>query len=71
MTTTVTLKTHDWPVDVETVDSYERVYHSVTETVPPHTERQFVIHSTRDIRFTELPLVSIGGAEAEAGKTEF
>ena len=67
MTTTVTLKTHDWPVDVETIDSTDRSYHSVTETVPPHTERQFHIHSTRDLRFTELPLVSSSGEAPSAG----
>lgn len=69
MTTTVTLKTHDWPVDVETVDSYDRVYHAVTETVPPHTERQFYVTSTRDLRFTELPLVSQGGEASEQPTT--
>ena len=71
MTTTVTLKTHDWPVDVETVDSYGRVYDSETVTIPPHTERQFYVTSTRDLRFSELPLVSDGGPAPGDGKADF
>lgn len=63
MTTTVTVKTHSWPVDVEVIDSFEKSYHAVTETVPPNTERQFYVTSTRQLRFTEMPLVSPSEAE--------
>jgi hypothetical protein len=58
MTTTVTLKTHDWPVDVTTTDNYEAGRHLTTkvETVEPHTERQFHITDSRSIMFAELPL---------------
>lgn len=55
MTTTVTLKTHGWPVDVDIVDSYGRIYHSETITIEPNAERDFHITSTRSIKFTELP----------------
>jgi hypothetical protein len=71
MTTTVTIKTHDWPVKVTTVDRYslehrsleaqgqiDRVVHTeatTIETVPPHSAREFHITDSRSIAFDELP----------------
>lgn len=65
MTTTVRLITHGWPVEVQTEDncSYctnagqQVVSHALTtETVPPHSERDFHITDTRSISFKELPV---------------
>jgi|GEM_PF-2580230 len=59
MTTTVTLKTHDWPVRVSTTDAYQTedrgVLHTESETVPAHAEREFYITDTRSLVFEELP----------------
>lgn len=60
MTTTVSVKTHSWPVRVVTTDDYQHgdyKHHGVTEeVVPPESEKQFHLSSTRSIAFFELPL---------------
>lgn len=64
MTTTVILKTHNWPVQVTTTDvqDYEHGGKRVvgetttTEEVPPNSEATFHITNTRSIAFDELPI---------------
>lgn len=61
MTTTITLKTHSWPVEVEIVDNYSPTPESHTRTttrqvVEPQTTTDFHITSTRHITFLELPI---------------
>lgn len=68
MTTTITVKTHAWPVRVTTTDRYahdqksgdaEQRVHTVTtaiETVPPESERSFFITNSRSVAFDEMPL---------------
>lgn len=60
MTTTVSVKTHSWPVRVVTTDDYQHgdyKHHGVTEeVVPPDSEKQFHLSSTRSIAFFELPI---------------
>lgn len=68
MTTTITVKTHSWPVRVTTTDRYfqeqksgdaEQRIHTVTttiETVPPESERSFYITNSRSVAFDEMPL---------------
>ena len=79
MTTTVTIKTHDWPVaatvntNTDFDDGKTRVYghSSRTEFVPPNTERDFHISSGTSISFNELPKeaqdLNYGRAEANIG----
>lgn len=67
MTTTITIKTHDWPVKVTTVDSWQRGQTNgidqqlvtsettTTETVPPHSERSYHITDSRSVAFDEMP----------------
>lgn len=62
MTTKVTVDAHaGWPVEVTTVDRVkivgeesDRVQEEKT-TVPPHTTRDFYVHSTRELHIKELP----------------
>lgn len=67
MTTIVTVKACSWPVQVTTVDRFERDQSSAgvaqrlisetttTETVEPFTSRDFYITNSRSIAFDELP----------------
>lgn len=67
MTTSITVKTHDWPVKAYITDDYNyqtealgytlenSVYNQMQEIVPPNSERTFHITNTRCIRFEELP----------------
>ena len=77
MTTTVTLKTHSWPVLVTTVDIYERdqttgdskqsvlTETTTVETVPPETERSFHITNSRSVSFDELPIPEVQPEETK------
>lgn len=61
MTTTVTVKTHDWPVRVSgfAMSDGEPVPGAQYEergTVPPRSEREFVCHAQMDLLIQELPL---------------
>lgn len=60
MTTTVTVKTHSWPVGVVTTDDHKHgdfEHHGVTkEVVPPNSEKHFHLSDTRSIAFFELPI---------------
>ncbi|AHE52624.1 hypothetical protein [Sphingomonas sanxanigenens] len=60
MTTTVTIKTHAWPVEVTTTDDYDsgesHVYTAVTTTVPPGTSVDLYLTSTRSLSLRELPI---------------
>lgn len=74
MTTTVTLKTHDWPCSVESTNVHEysdtarRSWgHSVsTEFVPANTERTFSVTDTCSVTFRELPKDATGLSQPEA-----
>lgn len=63
MTTTVTVKTHDWPVAVEASHSHNhatdhvvsRGYGSTTTFVPAHAEQTFNVTDTQTISVRELP----------------
>jgi hypothetical protein len=60
MTTTVTVKTHSWPVRAVITDEFKNgdyEHHGVTkEVVPPDTEKHFHLTNTRSIAFFELPI---------------
>lgn len=70
MTTTVTLKTHDWPVKVTTTDHFvgeDYSHDGVTvQTVHPHKSVDFHITNTRSIAFDELPVPVAPAPETEA-----
>jgi hypothetical protein len=56
MTTTITVKTHDWPVDISTTDHAVEGDDTVTtEQVAPHSEHTVHINATRSVSFKELP----------------
>ena len=63
MTTTVTVKTHDWPVAVSTNSNHSFTDRNVrshgytdrTEFVPAHTERSFTVSNTTSVSVRELP----------------
>lgn len=70
MTTTVTVTTHAWPVEVTITDDYDlsvdrHVYHSETSTVPPDSKQDFHLTSTRSISYREMPIPHIN---KEAGE---
>jgi hypothetical protein len=52
MTTTITVKTHSWPVEATIT---EHGAGARTEVVDPNSERDFYIHSTCSIGLVELP----------------
>lgn len=59
MTTTVTVKTHAWPVAVYTRPLKEdrrpsRLNFGYGEKVAPHSERVFYVHSAQDLMIHEL-----------------
>lgn len=60
MTTTVTITTHSWPVEVTTTDDYEsgeaRIYTATTHTLPANSSGTFYLTSTRSMAFRELPI---------------
>lgn len=61
MTTTVTVTTHAWPVEVTITDDYDldadrHVYHSETSTVAANGSQQFYVTNTRSLSFRELPI---------------
>lgn len=56
MTTNVTVKTHGWPVEIETTDNYADKETVTYETVAPNSERTVYLTSSRSISFKELPL---------------
>lgn len=62
MTTTVTVKTHDWPVAVEASHDFSHAtdhvvshgYGSTTTFVPPHSEQTFTVTDTQRVNVREL-----------------
>lgn len=59
MTTTVTVKTHAWPVEVRTFPLAGRVpvdgaQWSEGQRVEPHSSRDFVVHDGQDLLVHEL-----------------
>ena len=58
MTTTVTVKTHNWEVDVELQPFHATTGQPFVKTirrVPRHVVREFYIHSGQDLFITEVP----------------
>jgi hypothetical protein len=60
MTTTITVTTHDWPVEITKIDFFGGDQtRSVTETrerVEPNSTATLHIHSHRSLHFAELPI---------------
>jgi hypothetical protein len=60
MTTTITITTHSWPVEVTTTDDYDsagaHVYTATTHTLPANSAGTFHLSSTRSMSFRELPI---------------
>ena len=59
MTTTVTVKTHDWPVSVQQFPLEDRepikgAEWSEIEVVPANSIKEFHVHSGVDLMFKEL-----------------
>lgn len=74
MTTTVTITTHSWPVEVTTTDDYEhgdvRTYTATTTTLAPQSSGTFHLSSTRSMAFRELPIPHLDGAVEIAGSLD-
>jgi hypothetical protein len=68
MTTTVTITTHSWPVEVTTTDDYDlesgHVYHAATSTMGPNSSQTFHLSSTRSLSFRELPIPHTNAEQA-------
>jgi len=69
MTTTVTVTTHAWPVEVTITDDYDlstdrHVYHAETSIVPPDSKQDFYLTSTRSISYREMPIPHVEGMAA-------
>ncbi len=60
MTTTITVETHAWPVEVETREFHEHEKGSYfgrrIERVDPNSKHQVHISQTTKVQFKELPL---------------
>ena len=57
MTASVKVKTHSWPVRIETTDSYEgKEPMRSEETVQPNSERTVCLAQNRSLTFSQLPL---------------
>lgn len=60
MTTSVTVTTHDWEVEVKAVDTglpHEMEHHSLRSTtiVPRNSAATFYVHSDQDLQIHEVP----------------
>lgn len=55
MTTTVTVKTADWPVEVTSTDHACEGQAVTTVRVEPGSEQEFHLHATKSIGLVELP----------------
>ena len=64
MTTSITVKTHDWPVQVRTEQVHEHrkdehnwsnSFSHKCEVVPPHSERLFSVYEGVTVTFSEMP----------------
>jgi hypothetical protein len=70
MTTTITVRTHDWPVYVSAFpcDSnrkpLEDGQYSHIATVPANSEQEFIVYREQDLLFQEMP------SEAETADAE-
>jgi hypothetical protein len=68
MTTTVTVKTHDWPVEAYTSSTTNFAssevrregYATTTEFVPAHSERSFYLSDSASVSLRELPIGTEG-----------
>lgn len=55
MTTTITVKAnHGWPVRVTQIDPTTGTAISPAQVVPANTERDFVVHSSADLKVHEI-----------------
>jgi hypothetical protein len=70
MTTTVTITTHSWPVEVTTTDDYDsgaaHTYTATTHTLPANSSGTFHLTSTRSMSFRELPIPHEDAADPAA-----
>ena len=71
MTTTVTVKAHDWPVRVSGFlmkdgNPVPGANYEERGTVQPHTEVEFVCHDHMDLLVQELPLPTDVGPSSSA-----
>jgi hypothetical protein len=56
MTTQITIKTVEWPVELKIKDESGSGRYTVErELIHPFTERTLHIHSSRSVKITELP----------------
>jgi hypothetical protein len=70
MTTTVTVTTHDWPVEVQSFPLNDRVPvegadWSTIGKVEPNSSGSFVVHSGVDVLIREQPSAAEAAAAAE------
>ncbi len=75
MTTTITVKTHSWPVRVTQFDQFSNGLEydgmkgeavNTTQTtleVPPNSSKDFIVTSTRSLSFEELPMEAVAPPE--------
>jgi hypothetical protein len=70
MTTTITVETHDWPVEVKAQEYFEHAtgshYSKRVEIVPPNSSHTCHVTQTMRVTFTELPLPSAPAAQQAA-----
>ena len=70
MTTTITVETHAWPVEVKAQTYHEHetgsFYSKQIDIVGPNDKRQFHITATQRVTFTELPLPAAAAAQQTA-----
>lgn len=74
MTTTVTVKTHDWPVEVRTFplanrEPVEGADWSEPQRVEPNSSREFVVHDGQDLMVKELAIEAAQSAETAETET--
>lgn len=74
MTTTVTVDTHDWPVEVQAIAHGEAPVQRTVTQIAPHERVTFRVTQSTHLRIFELPLppalpeaVAITDAGAEGG----
>lgn len=55
MTTTISITTHDWPVEVTTYDEVGEGVHTQKQRVEPNSNQSLAIWDTRSFHIRELP----------------
>jgi hypothetical protein len=69
MTSTVTVKTADWPVEVTKTDHACEGQACTTVRVEPNSEQQFHLHATLSIGLVELPKSEVTAEPASEPST--